>query len=134
MTSAPLIPLEIQIPALVVLALFLGWVIRLVRLQALTLRDSLLWLVTTVAALVLTAFPELLGHLAGALGFKVPANAIFAVGLFYLAVNVLWNTIAGSANRAQVRRLNQECALLREEIDRLRARQSRAETGRRDPS
>lgn len=116
-----LIPFEQQAGALLVLSLFLAWVIRLIRAQRLSLRDSLLWLLTTLVALAVTAFPRLLVWLAGLAGVKVPANAIFAVGILYLAVNVLSVTLAASANAARVRRLVQECALLRAEIAELRA-------------
>ena len=43
-------------------------------------------------------------------------------GLLYLALNVLAVTIGLSRNTTSVRRLAQECALLRAELDELRAR------------
>jgi hypothetical protein len=116
-----ILPLELQIIALAVLLAFLGWVLRLIRTQRLSLRDSLLWLVTTLLALLVTAFPRLLSLSAEAVGVKVPANAIFGVGLLYLAVNVLSVTLAASYNAARVRRVAQECALLRAELEALRA-------------
>jgi hypothetical protein len=116
-----LLPVEQQVVALLVLSAFLAWVVRLIRSQRLSLRDSLVWLLTTLVALAVTAFPRLLVWLAGLAGVKVPANAIFAVGILYLAVNVLSVTLAVSANAARVRRLVQECALLRAEIAELRA-------------
>jgi hypothetical protein len=53
---------------------------------------------------------------------QVPSNAIFGAGLVYLAVNLLSVTIANSGNAERTRRLAQECALLRAELDRLKAR------------
>lgn len=128
-----LLPLELQLLSLAVLGLFLAWVVRLIRAQRLTLRDSLLWLVTTVAALVVTAFPQLLVVLAHAVGVQVPANAIFGVAILYLAVNVLHVTLHASASAASVRRLAQECAVLRAELEELRAAHARpAASERRD--
>lgn len=120
MIHPEVLPLELQLPSLLVLGLFLAWVVRLIRQQRLNLRDSLIWLLTTLAALFVTAFPELLVRGAHLIGVQVPANAIFGVGLLYLAVNVLTVTIAVSSNAARVRRLSQECALLRAEIAALR--------------
>ncbi len=57
------------------------------------------------------------------MGVQVPSNALFAAGLVYLAVNLLWVTIATSASAERTRRLAQECALLRAEVERLRAAQ-----------
>jgi hypothetical protein len=116
-----ILPLELQIPSLALLLLFLGWVVRLVRTQKLSLRDSLVWLLSTLAAIVVTAFPRLLVAGAQLVNVQVPANAVFGLGLLYLAVNVLSVTLSASANASRVRRLSQECALLRAELDALRA-------------
>ena len=121
MPSQHILPLELQVPALAALAAFFAWVLRLIRRQRLSLRDSLLWLLSTAAALVVTAFPALLVKAASLLGFQVPANALFAAGFLYLALNVLAVTLAVSANSERVRRLAQECALLRAELDGVRA-------------
>ncbi|MGB8931645.1 MAG: DUF2304 domain-containing protein [Anaeromyxobacteraceae bacterium] len=132
MPSQHILPLELQVPALAALVAFFAWVLRLIRRQRLSLRDSLLWLLSTAAALVVTAFPTLLVKTASLLGFQVPANALFAAGFLYLALNVLAVTLAASANSERVRRLAQECALLRAELDGLRAEQQAA--GRAPPT
>jgi len=115
------LPLGMQLGALAILACFLGWVVWLIRTEQLSLRDSLLWLLTTLAATVVTAFPELLGALSRAIGVQVPANALFGAGLLYLAINVLSVTLVASSSSHRIRRLAQECALLRAELDELRA-------------
>ena len=115
-----LIPRELQVVSVAVLAVFLLWVLRLVRTQRLSLRDSLVWVVTTLLATVVALFPGNLVHAARVLGFQVPSNALFGAAILYLAVNVLVTTVAASQNAARVRRLAQECAALRAEIDRLR--------------
>jgi hypothetical protein len=113
---------ELRIFAGVVLLLFMGWVVRLIRSGRLSLRDSLLWFVSTLAALAVTAFPASLAWTARALGVEVPSNALFALAFVYVLANLLSVTIAVSGNASRVRRLTQECALLRAEIDGLRAR------------
>jgi hypothetical protein len=119
-----ILPPGVQLVGLVVLALVLAWVVRLIRSQRLSVRDSLTWLLTTVAALVVTAFPSLLASGAQLVGVQVPSNAIFGAGLVYLAVNLLSVTIANSGNAERTRRLAQECALLRAELDRLKSGRS----------
>ncbi len=119
--TQPVLPVQIQLLSLAVLFAFSGWVAWLIRTQRLHLRDSLMWLLTTIAAIAVTAFPQLLVLAARALGIQVPSNALFGAGLLYLAVNVLSVTIAVSGNTSRVRRLAQECALLRAELDALRA-------------
>ncbi len=119
-----LIPLELQLVSIVVLSLFLLWVLRLVRTQRLSLRDSLVWVVTTLVATVVALFPGILVRAASALGFQVASNALFGAAILYLSVNVLVTTVAASQNAARVRRLTQECAALRAEVDLLRSGRS----------
>ncbi len=116
-----LLPIQVQLASLVVLLAFSGWVLWLIRTQRLHLREALVWLLTTIAAIVVTAFPSVLAWVASLLGIHVPANALFGAGLLYLAVNVLGITISVSTNTSRVRRLAQECALLRAELEALRA-------------
>jgi hypothetical protein len=120
--SARILPIEIQVVSLAVLLAFSAWVVLLIRRQRLHLRESLIWLLTTLTAIAVTAWPELLVRAATLLGVQVPANALFGAGLLYLALNVLAVTIGLSQNTTSVRRLVQECALLRAELDELRAR------------
>jgi hypothetical protein len=121
-TPPPILPVAIQLLSLAVLVAFSGWVLWLIRTQRLHLRESLIWLLTTLAAITVTAWPELLVRASRLIGVQVPANALFGAGLLYLAVNVLAVTIAISQNTTGVRRLAQECALLRAEVAELRAR------------
>ncbi len=121
MSGHTVLPIELQIPSLVVLGLFLAWVVRLIRTHRLSLRESLVWLLSTVAALAVTAFPALLVRAAMLVGIQVPSNAIFGVALLYLALNVLAVTLSVGANTGRVRRLAQECALLRAELESLRS-------------
>jgi hypothetical protein len=123
--STPILPVEIQVVSLTVLLAFSGWVVWLIRTQQLHLREALIWLLTTVAAIAVTAFPQLLASAARLLGIQVPANALFGAGLFYLALNVLAITIGVSRNTTSVRRLAQECAILRAELDELRSSRAR---------
>jgi hypothetical protein len=127
----PLLPLELQIAACATLITFFGWVLYLVRFHRLSLRDSMLWLLSTALVLVLTLFPSLLQGLARVLAVQVPSNALFALGILYLTLNVLSLTISLSNGSTRTRRLTQECAILREELNELRSelRSSRGPPG-----
>ena len=127
-----LIPVELQVVSILVLAAFLLWVVRLVRTQRLSLRDSLVWVVTTVVATAVALFPGILVRAAHLLGFQVASNALFGAAVLYLSVNVLVNTVASSQNAARIRRLAQECASLRAELEAERAtRQAAGSTAAR---
>ena len=118
--TEPLLPVELQIIACSALVAFCAWVLYLVRLQRLSLRDSLLWLLSSGIVLLFSVFPRLLRTLARAIGVQVPSNALFALAIFYLALNVLSLTIVLSNQISRARRMAQEHALLRAEVDELR--------------
>ncbi|MEI7703029.1 MAG: DUF2304 domain-containing protein [Deltaproteobacteria bacterium] len=115
-----IVPLELQVVSIVVLLIFLGWVLRLVRTQRLSLRDSLVWVVTTLLATLVALFPGILVRAAHLFGFQLASNALFGAAVLYLAVNVLVNTVTGSQNASRIRRLTQECAALRAEVEETR--------------
>jgi hypothetical protein len=121
-TEAPLVPPRLQAAAVIVLVLQLLWVVALVRSRRLGLRDSFFWLVSTVVALALTAFPDVLRVAARELRVEVPSNALFAAAIVYLLVNQLGATVALGGASARIRRLAQESALLRGELELLRGR------------
>jgi hypothetical protein len=121
-----MIPLHLRLVATGGLLLLLAWVVRLIRRQRLTVQDSLAWLVSTLLLLLVVAFPQVLAAVARGLGILVPSNALFALGLLYLAVNTLALTVAVSSESARVRRLVQECALLRQELEVLRGHLARS--------
>lgn len=106
--------------ALAVLLAFVGWVVRLIRTHRLSLRDSLLWFLSTGAAIVVTLFPSVLVWLAQLLQVEVPSNALFALTFVYVLVNLLALTLTTSTSTSRIRRLTQECALLRSEVEQLR--------------
>jgi len=114
-----MVPTELRLIAFALLGVLLVWVVRLIRQQRLSVQDSLAWLGTSIAALAVVAFPQLLVEAARLAGIQVPSNALFLAGLLYLGVNVLTLTIAVSENAARVRRLTQECSMLRAEIEAL---------------
>jgi hypothetical protein len=119
--TSNLIPFELQAISIAVLVAFLLWVLRLVRTQRLSLRDSLVWVVTTLVAALVALFPGILVRAAHLVGFQVASNAIFGAAILYLAVNVLATTVVSSQNAARIRRLAQECAALRAELEAARA-------------
>jgi len=120
MSPHEFLPREIQVLGTVILVAFLGWLVYLVRTQRVSLRDSLVWILSTLAALALTLFPQLLVGAAHLLNVQIPSNALFGAAVIYLSFNLLSVTVASSMNAAGVRRLAQECALLRAEVEALR--------------
>jgi len=112
-----LLPFELQVSAWRDAARLLRGCCTWSATSALSLRDSPGWLLSTGIVLVFAVYPRFLETVARAIAVQVPANALFALAIVYLALNVLSLTIALSNSQTRARRIAQECALLRAELD-----------------
>lgn len=109
--------------ALIVLAIILTLLVR----RQLREKYALLWLVIGLAILALAVFPGLLVGLAGALGVEVPSNLLFALAVALLIGVTLHLSWELSTAEEEIRRVSEEVAILRAEIDALSTRQHAAE-------
>ena len=113
-----LVPLRLQLFTAISIGILVVWIAILLRANRLSLRDSLLWLLSTWGALIFALFPGVLVFFAHALGIMVPVNAAFALGFLYVVANLIAITLKTSSNSVALRRIAQEVGLLRAELDR----------------
>ncbi len=114
--------------AIIVLAIIIGLLLK----RQLREKYATLWLIIGLALLFISVFPGLLLQLTDILGVEVPANLIFALSIVLLvgvALHLSWEL---SRAEDEIRRLAEETAILRTDLDRLTARfdlrQARADT------
>ncbi|MDD7945108.1 DUF2304 domain-containing protein [Microbacterium sp. NE2HP2] len=117
--------------AVVVLAIILALLLR----RQLREKYATLWLVIGFALLVISLFPGLLIELTRVLGVEVPANLIFALSVVLLvgvALHLSWEL---SRAEDEIRRLAEETAILRTDLDQLTDRLGLAQSpgAERDP-
>ncbi len=101
--------------ALLTLAVII-WMLLSHRLRE---KYAVLWLVIGLAMLVLTLFPGLLEGLSDALGVQVPANLLFVLALALLVGVTLHQSWELSTAEDEIRRVAEEVAILRAEIERV---------------
>jgi hypothetical protein len=104
--------------------LLLAGIFELLRRRQLSEKYAVLWLVVGVLLLALTIFPGLLSALSGLLGVAVPTNLLFFVGMVFLtgvALHLSWEL---SRVESETRRLAEEIAILRVELDAVRRAES----------
>lgn len=95
------------------------FVVELSRRGVIAEKFAALWLMVSATLLLFAVFPSLLRWLASVLGFAVPANLLFVLAsLLLFAVSVQLSHEVGRLDQ-QSRRLAQEVALLRNDVDRL---------------
>ena len=109
--------IRLQISVAVLVLVMLLTIVNMVRKEKIDLRYALSWIVLCALVLVLDAFPGILEWVARLLGIEIPSNMIFIFAIFLLVVTVYSLTASVSRLADKNKRLTQELALLREEVE-----------------
>jgi hypothetical protein len=96
------------------------FVIDLLRRGVLREKYAVLWLLFSGAAVLLAIFPAVLVWLTGVLGVAEPVNLLFFVTIVLLVLVSVQLSYELSRHEARIRRLAEEVALLKEELNRQR--------------
>ena len=110
-------PLKVSIAGVIASIALLVLIFELVRSRRLRERYALLWLLTGVVMLVLSAWRQGLNTIAGWAGVDTPVALLFAVaGLFVILVLLHYSTVI-SKLADQNTLLAQRLALLQQEVE-----------------
>jgi len=94
---------------------------------------AVLWLLIGVLILVLAIFPGLLAAAAQLLGVELPANLLFILALALLIGVTLHQSWELSTTEEETRRLAEEVAILRADVEALRSAQNPTERTEETP-
>ena len=120
---------KIQIAAVVVSVLLLVAVLELVRRRRLSEDYSFLWILFSLALLVLSLWRGLLHGVARWLGIFYPPALLLLVLIFFVFVASLYFSVVISRQREQIERLVEEQGILAAEVRELRAAAEAADGG-----
>lgn len=109
--------------AIVILAIVVGMLLA----RKLREKYAVMWLVIGLAVLLLGLFPQLLLWLTDTLGVAVPANLLFSLAIVLLLGVTLHLSWELSQAEEEIRRVAEETAIARSQIDRLTSRVSAME-------
>lgn len=107
----PPIPLTLRLLAIGASMIYLYGIIVALRRSRMDVRQSVLWLLSGLLFLLVSAFPSLVLKLALFLGFVAPSNAAFIVWLLSLTALIFYQSLTTSRHAAQIKILTQELAL-----------------------
>ncbi len=99
----------------------LAFIVGLLLRRQLREKYAVLWLVIGFTVLVLSIWPALLDHLAELAGVQVPSNLLFTLALALLlgvALHLSWEL---SRAEEEIRRVAEEVAINRADLERLAA-------------
>ena len=114
-----------QIIAIVTSILLLALVIELVRRKKLTEEYSFVWIVCSLALLMLSIGRRLLDVVALSLGIYYPPAALILVVILFVFVASLSFSVVVSRQRQQIERLIEDAALLEARVRELSGRNGR---------
>jgi hypothetical protein len=103
----------------VVILVIVVWMLLARKLRE---KYAVMWLVIGLAVLVLGVFPQLLLWLTDTLGVAVPANLLFSLAIVLLLGVTLHLSWELSQAEDEIRRVAEEAAISRAEVERLDAR------------
>ncbi|MCC3296786.1 DUF2304 domain-containing protein [Arthrobacter caoxuetaonis] len=109
------------ITAFILPLIIVVYILDLVRRKKLREKYAALWLIVGVITLVFAIFPGLLGAAATALGVQVPSNLLFAITIVFTIGVLLHLSVEISEVEDETRALAEEVAILRVQVERLRA-------------
>jgi hypothetical protein len=115
---------KVQLVAILGSLLLLGIIISLVRNRRLSEEHSQLWLLTGIIQLVLSLVRPLLDILSRLIGVYYPPAALFLVGFGFTLLILMHFSVLVSDLTERNKRLAQEIALLKQELEELKTKSS----------
>ncbi|MGT2716323.1 DUF2304 domain-containing protein [Streptococcus respiraculi] len=99
-----------------IIALFLMWMLQLIRKHQLNIRYALSWFLLAIALLFLVWFPQVLDEVSALVGIYSPTNLLFFVGLC-LSLGIIFSlTNIVSSHAHKIKQLSQKIALIDKEL------------------
>jgi hypothetical protein len=102
-------------------------ILELIRRRYLRERYSLLWIVTACFCLLLSVKVGLLRDISDLLGFSIPSNALFFLGILFLILLSLGLSVITSRLAEKNRILTQRVVLLERRVDDLEKSHGKAD-------
>ena len=108
---------RIQLAAIVFSLGFLGYVMWQIKNGKLREEYAFIWILSTIALIILSVWRSALDKLAYALGVYAPPNLLFAGAIFAVLVYLLHLSLTVSKLQYQTKTLAQELALLKQKLE-----------------
>ena len=104
---------------IVLAIIFIIYIFRMIKKKNFSIKESLFWVVGTIAMIIFAVFPKLLDNIALGLNITYPPSLLFLVGIFFLLFINFRNTQKISKQNERITELAQKSSILEFEIDKL---------------
>lgn len=112
-----MIQTRLQLFLIVISLVFLIYIFSLVRKEKLELKYTLAWCLMGFVLVIIAVQPQIVEIIAEILGIGLPVNVVFLLGIFCILIILLTLTVAISRTSIRTKRLIQELAILKFEIN-----------------
>lgn len=113
----------LQINLIVGTLLVLLFIVYMIKSNKVALKYSLTWILSAFFLLIISIFPKIVTFFADLLGIVSITNAIYFIAIAFLYIILFNLTIAITVGSERDRKIAQEIAFLRSEIEQLKAKQ-----------
>lgn len=86
------------------------------RKKSLTLKYSLLWMLSAFLLLIIIIFPQIINWVTKLMGIAAPVNTVFTIVLFLVLMILISLSVIVSIQHAQIKKLIQSLALLEKNL------------------
>lgn len=117
----------LQIWLIAAIVVYFALLIHLLRKKTLSLKYTLLWLLSGILMLVFAIFPSILAGFSSLIGIASPMNALFSVLFFCMLVILVSLTAIASKQTERTKQMAQALALLEERVRKLEKSDSEEE-------
>lgn len=108
--------MSLSVAAILVCLVLVGSLVYLLRTRRIREKYAAIWIVLTVAVIVVGVFPRLAYWISDLVGVQTPANLLFAIACVVLLAVCIQLSTEVSALEEETRSIAEEIALLRLEV------------------
>ncbi len=101
----------------IIMVLAFVYIVHAIRTSLIDIRHSLVWMAMVIILMILDIFPNILEVLAKGLGFALPVNMLFFLGVFISIVIIFGLTAKVSKLNDQMKTMTQEMALMEKKLE-----------------
>ena len=123
-----MLPIRLKVSLLAAVLVFFIIVLSMLKRRRLTLKYTLLWLLTGVVMLIFVDFPELLQSLAGFIGAQTLMNTLYLLIIGFILVLLMMLTSIVSKQTERIAFLAQANAILEKRVRELEESKGRETT------
>lgn len=107
---------HLQVISITIVITYFGMLVHFVKQRTLAVKYTLLWLGAGLGIGIVVLFPGILKWIALLLDIKLPVNALFFIGIFFIVVILFSLTAIVSKQTERIRELAQYNAMLEKRI------------------